>query len=78
MMPRVALGRKVKDKVTGFAGIATARTEYMNGCVRVLVEAKCNKDGKSPSEWFDEQRLGESSARAGGPGPTPRITDAPR
>ena len=68
----VKLGSKVTDSITGFTGIATARTEYMNGCVRVGIEAPLGADGKLLEvEWFDEQRVGESTATTGGPGPTP-------
>lgn len=70
------LGKQVRDRITGFTGVATARSEYLNGCVRILVEAKEAADGKLPSDWFDEQRIeyveaGDgvlaSAAKAGGP-----------
>lgn len=76
----IKLGSKVKDTLTGFEGIATGRTEWLYGCVRITIEPdKLDKDGKCiPSEWFDEQRVElvtekaptvspESDARAGGP-----------
>ena len=34
----IELGEKVKDTITGFTGIATARTDYLYGCIRVEVE----------------------------------------
>jgi hypothetical protein len=44
--------------VTGAVGIATARTEYLNGCVRYLVEGEVKKDGKVPEPlYFDEGQL---------------------
>jgi hypothetical protein len=50
----IALGSKVKDKVTGYTGIATARHEFLNGCVRYSVQGPMEKDGKLPDEkWFD-------------------------
>lgn len=64
------LGEKVRDKITGFEGIATARTEYLFECVRVCVETL--QDGKPTEAWFDEQRLDmsiPSSPTAGGPVP---------
>lgn len=59
MSNEIQLGGRVKDRVSGFAGIATARTTFLNGCVRVCVDAeKVNKDGSVPSGlWFDEQQL---------------------
>jgi len=36
----VELGQKVKDKITGFEGTATARIEFLNGCVQFLVRPK--------------------------------------
>jgi len=36
----IKLGDKVKDVVTGYTGIATAKTEYLNGCVQMTVTPK--------------------------------------
>lgn len=72
----IELGEKYEDKVTGFKGVATARTEYMNGCVRIMIEAPMNKDGKLEEFWFDEQRVDpESDVKTGGPGSTPTSRD---
>lgn len=43
----IKLGDKVRDKVTGFEGIATSRTEFMNGCVQIEVTSKLKK-GERP------------------------------
>lgn len=54
----INLGDKVKDKVTGFAGIAIARTEWLNGCIRVTVQPDKLTDGKvAASETIDEPQL---------------------
>jgi hypothetical protein len=54
----IKLGNKVKCKVTGYTGIATARHEFINGCVRYSVQDKIDKEGKLPEEkWFDEGQL---------------------
>mgnify|MGYP001579718932 CR=1 FL=1 len=53
----IKLGSKVKDKITGFTGVATQRIQYLYGCERYGVEAKTGKDGKAPFEYFDAQRL---------------------
>lgn len=65
----VNLGDKVKDEVTGFSGVATARAIYWNGCISILVcSSKLGSDGKEVEEWFDEQRVDKKSkAEAGGP-----------
>lgn len=68
----IKLGERYKDKITGFEGIATARSEFLNGCKRTLLEATISKEGKLTEEWFDDQRLtDDSEAKTGGPGPTP-------
>ncbi len=54
----VKLGSKVKDSITGFEGIAIARSEWMYGCTRIVVESQTLKDGKPiDGQWFDEQRI---------------------
>lgn len=54
----IRLGAKVKDKETGFEGIATGRAEYLYGDPRVMVEGL--DDTKRPIEWwFEEERLYE-------------------
>lgn len=57
-MSRVQLGQKVRDVVSGFVGIATSRTEWLNGCVRIGVDPKSKKAGELPDgKVFDEQQL---------------------
>lgn len=55
----IKLGSRVKDMVSGFTGIATARTEYINGCARVVVDPEnLDKDGKLiEGRYFDEPQL---------------------
>lgn len=45
----VKVGDKVRDRVTGFKGVAVCRTEWLNGCVRIGVQpASCyTKDGET-------------------------------
>lgn len=54
---QVRLGGTYKDTVTGLQGVATVRSEYLNGSVRVGVEPKVGKDNKVSIEWFEEGRL---------------------
>ncbi len=54
----IILGSKVKDRITGFQGIATSRIEYLNGCVQYCVKPPVDKDGKIvDGEWFDDAQL---------------------
>jgi len=43
MSKEIKLGDKVRDKVTGFEGIATAKTEFLNGCIQIEVTPKIKK-----------------------------------
>ena len=53
----VELGDRVRDKMTGFEGIAYGRWTCLTGCVSYDVHPPA-KDGKVPSsEWMDESRL---------------------
>ncbi len=51
----ITLGKKYKDKVHGFEGVATAKTEYLNGCNRVLLEKMSGDDIKEI--WFDSPQI---------------------
>ena len=55
----ITLGEKIKDLVTGISGIATSKTEFMNGCVQYAMKLKAKKgDTKLPKTlWFDEEQL---------------------
>lgn len=54
----IKLGDKVKCKITGFKGIAVARTEFINGCIQWSVLPKGDKSNKMPEEiGIDEQSL---------------------
>jgi hypothetical protein len=76
----VKLGDKVTDSITGFSGIAVARTEYLYGCVRITVQPTELRDGKpQDADYFDEQRLAEeSTATTGGPGIVPPERKVPK
>jgi hypothetical protein len=72
----VELGAYYKDTVTQFEGIATARYEFLNGCVRVLLETL--DGGEVKEHAFDVQRLQRlhsgialSAGRSGGARRTP-------
>lgn len=72
------LGDKVKCTITGFDGVITARTEFMNRCIRYGVQSQKLKDGKPlASQHFDEEDLElvkskkapKKEKRPGGPKP---------
>lgn len=46
-MDKIKLGDEVQDTITGFKGIAVARTTWIAGCDRINVQPKgVDKDGK--------------------------------
>lgn len=52
------LGKKVKDKITGFEGIATSKHIYLTGCNQFGVQPQVDEKGKVPDKgYFDEGRL---------------------
>lgn len=72
----INLGDKVRDKITGFVGIVTSKTTFLNGCVQFGVQGKTDKENKMPDAiGIDEQSLEllnppkdkKSEERNGGP-----------
>lgn len=54
----IKLGSKVKDKVSGFTGIAVSKFIHLNGCIQYNLMPKVGKDNKKEEgQWFDEQQL---------------------
>lgn len=78
----IQMGNKAKCIVTGFEGIATGRSEYLNGCVQWCLTPKAKKDGSVPeARWIDEGQIevitGGVKVRpknTGGPQPSPPRT----
>ena len=58
-MATIKLGDKVRDNITGFQGIAIARTSWLHGCDRITIQPdKTDKDGKPlDAMTFDEQQV---------------------
>lgn len=55
---KVPLGTKLRDTITGYEGVAIAKTVYMNGCVQFHLKSNIIKDGKTAmAEPFDSQQL---------------------
>ena len=72
---RFTLGDKVKDDITGFEGIVTRRTQWLNNCNTYGVQPTQLKDGTPQSpESFDEpqlkiveEKVHKPSQKTGGP-----------
>ena len=58
---RPKLGKEYVDPITGFKGMAVAKTEWLYGCTRVGLQGPVNKEGLVPdAQWFDELQLLDS------------------
>ena len=59
----IQLGRKYKDKITDFEGVAIGSVRYLTGCNQTLLAPTVGPDGAlKDSHWFDEQRLEASDS----------------
>jgi len=58
------LGKKAKDKVTGFTGVVTCISFDLYGCVQAIVSPPLDEKGNVPkSQWFDVTRLTVNSKK---------------
>ena len=65
----VNLGDKVKDRVSGFCGVAVGKHDYLQGCTRITVQPAVDDNGKLPDTGtFDEPLLDVVVAGAVKPG----------
>ena len=83
---KIKLGQKLRDTISGFEGIAICRTEWLNGCFRVSLQGRVDKDGKLPESYtFDEPQLEiiantpreNPNQLSGGPIPSPQRAKDP-
>ena len=87
----IDLGKMVRDRVSGFEGIVIARTQWLNGCVRITVQGPVDKEGKfTEPQTIDEPQLevlgdgvevpeaAATSRQSGGPIPAPQRAKDPR
>ena len=52
------LGSELKDKITGFQGVATGMSTYITGCDVYLIQPPVNKEGNHvEGRWLDVGRL---------------------
>jgi hypothetical protein len=58
-MSDIKLGNKVRDRVTGFEGIAIAKCEYLNGCVQWGIRPPQGekKDAYPEAMYIDSQQV---------------------
>jgi hypothetical protein len=83
----INLGDVARDNITGFQGVAIAKTKWLHGCTRLTLQPESTeKDGK-PTEQatFDEPQLKlikrakhPGTADKGGPRPEPVRQSSPR
>lgn len=84
MKTNIELGNEVKSVISGFAGIAINRLEYLNGCIQYCVKPKgLTKEGKEKEGvYFDEEQLVVTGKGikmvqrpGGGPAPSPGMLE---
>ncbi len=72
----IKLGKKVRDTVSGFEGVAVSSHEYLQGCRRISIQPKVDKEGKLPDtcsfdepqlEYVDTEKALPSNTKTGGP-----------
>lgn len=52
------MGKKAKDKITGFKGVVDSVCFDLYGCIQVSLRPPLDKDGKVPDgRWFDVTRI---------------------
>lgn len=57
-MTDINLGDEAKDSITGFTGVVVAKTSWIHGCDRIVLQPKVGKDGKFPENaTFDVSAL---------------------
>lgn len=60
-VPTIVLGQRVRDRASGFTGIATMKSTYINGCVSFGVMPEVRKEAllqEAPQpSWIDHNRL---------------------
>ena len=73
------IGDIARDTITDFEGVIVARTDWLNGCVRMTIQPKGLRDGKPvEAQTFDVEQLelvkakaSPQGSRSGGPMPDP-------
>lgn len=80
--PKIEFGKKYRDRITGFEGTCTGKSQFISGCDQILLVPPVDeKGGYRRGEWFDDERLidvelemrVERTSRRGGPQQTPPV-----
>lgn len=79
------LGRKARDRITGFTGVITARIEYLTGCAQYGITPEAKDQKIEDTRYFDVTRVDvsmraadlvmaplEFATQPGGPSDAPR------
>ena len=53
----INLGKKAKDKVTGFEGIIIGKIHYLYGCDQYGLSPEAKEGKINDTQWFDEKRI---------------------
>lgn len=52
------IGRTVKDKITGFTGVAIGHSEFISGLSETLVQPRVSEGAGQPGSWWlEDSRL---------------------
>lgn len=51
------LGRRARDRITGFEGLVIGHCRYLTGCSQLLLAPPAKDGAYVESQWFDEQRV---------------------
>lgn len=71
MITTPQLGDKVEDTVSGFKGVVVSKHLYLQGCSRLTLQPKVDKDGKLPDcATFDTPQIKIIKAKAAERGDT--------
>lgn len=77
-MFKYELGSKAKCKITGYEGLIVARTEWLYGCRRYVLQSSKIQDSGKPSEPLSADEDGIDIVEAAAPHPMPSTGgDAP-
>ena len=59
------LGKRAKDRITGFEGVVTGHAKHLTGCDTVCITPTIDSDGRlRQAEWFDIDRVEEGDSFA--------------
>ena len=54
----IVLGKKYRDRITGFVGTATSRSIHVNGCIQIGLDPPVNEKNEIQAGWmFDDDRI---------------------